>query len=328
MKNILFFLLILMGAVIISTSAVSHFNKFISGENFSFALIDDTKPYLTKEFKMDPSGKLKVKTSGGSINVLGQNGNTIKVEMYVRKANGGFFGKSSDSDISKALENYDINISKEGNTVSAIAESKGWNWSSKNNMSISFTVYVPFEISSDLNTSGGSINLNDLRGDQKVHTSGGSINCKAVDGDVKAHTSGGSINVENYQGELDATTSGGSIKLKNANGKLKVHTSGGGISLNEVSGSIDAGTSGGSINADIKRLEASLSLKTSGGSINATVPAGQGVDLDLKGSRVNTQLVNFNGKTERDKIVGSMNGGGIPVKLSTSGGHVNLNFRN
>ncbi|CAN5169552.1 hypothetical protein BH23BAC1_BH23BAC1_23000 [soil metagenome] len=327
MKNILFFFIILMGAIIISNTAASHFNKFISGEAF-YALMDETKPYLIKEFNMGTSGKLKVKTSGGSINVVGQNGNTIKVEMYVRKANGGFFGKSSDSDIAKALESYDINISKDGNTVSAIAESKGWSWSSKNNMSISFTVYVPFEISSDLNTSGGSINLTDLRGDQKVHTSGGSINCKEVDGDLKAHTSGGSINVENYQGVLDATTSGGSIKLKNANGKLKVHTSGGGISLNEVSGSIDAGTSGGSINADIKKLEASLSLKTSGGSINATVPAGQGVDLDLKGSRVNTQLMNFNGKTERDKIVGSMNGGGIPVKLSTSGGHVNLNFRN
>lgn len=286
---------------------------------------DENKPYLIKEFTLNQVGNLKVKTSGGNIHVLGTGGNTVKVEMYVRPSNG---NNKSSSRIEKALNNYNINISKENNSVSVLVESKGWSWSSKNNLSISFTVYVPYEISSDLNTTGGSIHISDIKGFQKVYTTGGSITCKAVDGNIKANTSGGSIHVENYDGELDASTSGGSIKLKNANGNLKIHTSGGGISLHDVSGSINAETSGGGITATIKKLENALTLITTGGSINATVPSGQGVDLDLKGNKVYTELVNFNGKTERDKIVGSMNGGGIPIKLSTTGGNVNLNFRN
>lgn len=288
---------------------------------------EEVKPYIIKEFQLADPGNLKVKTFGGSIHISGYTGSLVKVQMYVRMISNGW-KKPSGSEIGKALDNYDITIAKEGNQIYAIAEPKNKGRSSRNNMSISFTIYVPHEISCDLETSGGSININDLKGNQKVVTSGGSIHCKTIDGNVKAYTSGGSIHIENYDGELDASTSGGAIMLKNANGILKIHTSEGGISLNNASGTIEAVTSGGSISANMVRLDQGLILKTSGGNIYAIVPSAQGVDLDLSGSRVSTQLENFSGKSKRDKIVGSMNGGGVPITLSTEGGSVNLEFKN
>ncbi|MDQ3535759.1 MAG: DUF4097 domain-containing protein, partial [Bacteroidota bacterium] len=245
-------IIFLVFALISFTPGFKSYSNYIYSKasiaSFQESPIGEEKPYLTKEFTLDKVGNLKIKTSGGSIHVFGKGGNVVTVEMYIRSLTG---GKKSASGIEKALKNYELKILKEDNTVSVIAESKGWTWKAKNNLNISFIVYVPYEISSDLYTSGGSINISDVKGFQKVYTSGGSINCKAVDGNVKASTSGGSIHIENYEGELDASTSGGSIILKNANGNLKVHTSGGGISLNDVSGDIIGTTSGGGITANI-----------------------------------------------------------------------------
>jgi len=97
--------------------------------------------------------------------------------------------------------------------------------------------------------------------------------------------------------------------------------------LKQVDGSIEASTSGGSIQASVGSLSKYLRLRTSGGSITASIPAGLGLDLNLSGNRFNTRLENFNGKAEDDKVVGSMNGGGIAVIMSTSGGSVNLEYR-
>ncbi len=286
--------------------------------------VDENDPFLIKKFKLSGAGNLIVKTSGGAITVVGQQGNDVKVEMYVKKGKGGFF--SIGSSIEKALEDYTITIEQDGNTIRAIAEAHndgGW-FTEK--PSISFKVYIPHHVSSDLKTSGGSIQVSDLDGEQKIRTSGGSIKCSAIRGNTEAKTSGGSIRIESYEGKLDATTSGGSIQVKKGSGKLRVHTSGGSISLDEVAGAIDASTSGGSIKANIVELEEYLILSTSGGSIHANIPSRKGLDLDLKGSSVITQLQNFEGRKEKDHIIGTMHGGGTVVKMKTSGGNVNLAF--
>jgi hypothetical protein len=281
-------------------------------------------PYWIREFSMNGPGNLEVQTSGGSITVEGHEGDRVRVEMHVRVG-----GRSIDSTHAKAqeaLEDYEFNISKSSNTVYAIAKSKRSGWFGNNNTSVSFRVYVPTNMSCDLDTSGGSISISGVNGTQKVHTSGGSLNIANINGDMEAKTSGGSINIEQYKGELLAKTSGGTIKLDRATGDLDVSTSGGSIKLNNVSGRVNAGTSGGSINANILELDNQLTLKTSGGSIHAVVPKGIGMDLDLKGNKVNTQLTNFDGQVEKDKIVGSINGGGVRVVMATSGGSVNLDY--
>lgn len=282
---------------------------------------------MTKEFTMDGPGNLKVQTSGGSIQVASHGSNMVRVEMHVRVGNK---RNPSEDALREALEDYEIDISKSSNTVSAIAKKNssmtGW-FDNSNNTSVSFTVYVPQSISCNLNTSGGSISLEGVSGVQDVKTSGGSLTLKKIEGEMNARTSGGSIRIEEYYGVLNAHTSGGSIKLNEAKGLLSVNTSGGSISLDRVSGSVEAKTSGGGISANLLALDKHLTLKTSGGSITATIPSGLGLDLNLKGNRVNTKLMNFNGEAEKDRIIGSMNGGGIPVVMSTSGGSVNLQYQ-
>jgi len=282
------------------------------------------KPYLTKSFPADGFKNLKVETSGGGLTVLGQNAGDARIEMYVRGNSG---DNLSDTEIKERLEKYyQVSIDKDATTLTAIAkriDNGNWNW--RNHLSISFKVFVPTAMNSDLRTSGGSINFSNLNGDQKAVTSGGSINLENLKGNAVVRTSGGSIEVGNITGTLDAVTSGGSIRATGNLGNSKLKTSGGSIRLSSVSGSLEAHTSGGGIHADIASLGERLSLSTSGGSIEVKMPMNQGMDLDLKGNKVQVAMNNFNGVVEDDHIQGKLNGGGIPVSMRTSGGRVRIN---
>ncbi len=275
--------------------------------------------YSVSSFSVDDGVTLDVRTSGGFIYVMGRDVDEVTVEMYVRKR-GRYITEPTD------LDEWEIDISKEGNTVTAHAKresSRRWN---RNTLSVAFVVYAPVESTSKLRTSGGSLRLANLRGDQSARTSGGSINAEGVRGNMELRTSGGSITVVDVQGEVSLNTSGGRIRVDNIAGDLKARTSGGSISLNGVEGNVSASTSGGSINAEILSPKDHIELRTSGGSITVTVPQNMGYDLDLNGNRVSADLVNFSGEYERNEIEGRMNGGGTLLKARTSGGSVRLRY--
>lgn len=281
-------------------------------------------PYRVESFTLSGEGTLDVQTSGGHITVTGSSSNTVEVEMYVRKN-----GKNLTPDDTN-LEDWDIDISQSGQSIRAIAERKGsgWNWfGGQNKPSVSFVVYTPKNINSDLNTSGGHIKVGGLSGEQQIKTSGGHLELSTLTGTVNARTSGGHITVSDVQADLKARTSGGHIEAENSEGNLTFKTSGGHISLNNVAGTVEAHTSGGSIEADLITIGEFVDLKTSGGNVNITVPTDIGLNLDLKGSFVSSNLQNFSGKAERNEIEGQINGGGPSISARTSGGTVSLAFR-
>lgn len=283
-------------------------------------------PYLSKTFTLSGAGKIETRTSGASVSIEGTEGNQVVVDMYVKRN-----GKSVDpydSDIKSRLENYQIDIEKSGNIVSvSVSTKKNLNWSNGNNLNLSFEIKVPYEMSSDLNTSGGSIAISGLEGDQSIKSSGGSIKITGLSGSVVAKSSGGSLSITEYSGLLDLNTSGGSVKVSGMDGELTINSSGGSVSMDNVSGKVYAQTSGGGIKADINNIAGELTLKSSGGSISAIIPKDLPMDLDLKGGNVNTKLTNFEGEMKRDKIVGKSNGGGVLISMASSGGSIKLDYK-
>lgn len=276
--------------------------------------------YQTETFGVKDGVNVEVKTAGGSIVVNGTRSDEVKVEMIVKRR-----GRTIDPGEAD-LKDWDITIEKRGNTVYAIAERDGRiNWGN-NNYSISFVVSTPRDARADVKTSGGSIEIANLMGDQSANTSGGSITATEIGGDIDLRTSGGSITIEAIEGSVVANTSGGRIRANHINGGIIAKTSGGSITLNEVSGNVEAKTSGGSIDAEIVSPQDYIDLRTSGGSITVTVPKNNGYDLDLDGNRVRADLVNFKGDMEKDTMRGTMNGGGTKVSARTSGGSVSLRY--
>ncbi|MGV3502222.1 MAG: DUF4097 family beta strand repeat-containing protein [Adhaeribacter sp.] len=309
MKKLLFALLVLAALVSTTLLAMAQSGK---------------APYQVKEFPVQGPANLITETSGGSITVTGGSGKVVKVRMFVKPANG---SQKDQQPSAEALENYRFDIRQQGNTIYAVAERKSKTWDKKTALQVSFEIETPRQTTTRLRTSGGSITLAHLAGSQQAHTSGGGLRFTDIQGPVEARTSGGGIQLQQYKGDLEAATSGGSIQLSEARGKLRVKTSGGSIRLQQVSGDIEAQTSGGSIHAQVQELGKYLTLETSGGSVEATIPRGKGLDLDLSGNRVKTSVQNFTGEAKDNKVKGRMNGGGILVKMSTSGGHTELNFR-
>ena len=330
-----------------------------------FALLSQAQtkeePYQTKSLSGDAIKNVKVETSGGSISVTGVSNAEAKIEVYIRGNN----GKDKDltkEEIQKRLnESYDLSISVSNNKLTAIAKQKQRNMDWKKGLSISFKIYSPQAVSTDLQTSGGSIALKNITGSQDFSTSGGSLKIENVGGQIIGRTSGGSIDVENAKDKIDLSTSGGSIHASNCSGNLKLSTSGGSLKLSELKGEIKASTSGGSVtgnliqgelsahtsggNVKLEDLSCSLETSTSGGNINVSlkelgkyvtitnsggnislqIPNNKGVDLKLRGDKIKTTtLTNFSGSVEDDEIDGKLNGGGIPITVKAGSGRIDL----
>ncbi|TLV01038.1 DUF4097 family beta strand repeat-containing protein [Dyadobacter luticola] len=335
-------------------------NLFVAAAN---AQSGNNQPYVTKNFTSSSLKELSVETSGGSISVTGGQASGFKVEMYVRPNNN--WNNKQDltkEEIEDRLEDYDILIGTEGSRVVATAKRKAnIQWDNKKSVSIGFKVFTPRNVATYLKTSGGSIHIASLTGEQNFSTSGGSLKILDLNGAVHGKTSGGSIEVSQCSNEIELQTSGGSIKaselkgkielktsggsidLQSINGEVYAHTSGGSIKGDNIDGALDAGTSGGSvrlanvsgslkantsagsIEVELAKLGKFVELHSSAGSVRVTMPLDKGVDLDLKGNRVSIPLKNFDGEAEKDRVRGKMNGGGIPVTLSASAGSVYVN---
>ena len=179
-------------------------------------------------------------------------------------------------------------------------------------------------------TSGGNIELTSCGSPVDLKTSGGNVEVVDVAGDVKAQTSGGNLRFGAIEGSIWGKTSGGSIKVASCSGGADVHTSGGNIILQNVGGSVNARTSGGSIHAAMtKQPQNECSLRTSGGGITLTLTPDIAVDVEAKtsGGHVSTDFVVASvvqGKVPKNRLEGSINGGGPLLKLRTSGGNIRL----
>lgn len=353
MKNLL-----LVGFLVIAgLLAFTDIDSFNNGSGN----IDDSKLYMTKKFPVSSIKDVDINTSGGGITVMGGATSEAKVEVYI---NGNGRGSLSDSEIEERLEKYNLTVRMDGGTLICEAERKNksgsWNW--KNSLNISFKVYVPTKVATNLNTSGGGIKMANLNGDLKFRTSGGGLkledlrgeingstsgggikmlNCDDLvkvrtsgggiiatdcDGELDMSTSGGGIKLTNLTGDVEATTSGGGITVDGFSGELNTSTSGGGIRMDGMNGDVKASTSGGSISASFDRPGEYISLSTSAGNISIDVPNGKGYDLDLSGNKVRmASSSNFNGTKKDDRVQGSLNGGGTTIRARANSGSVSLN---
>lgn len=319
--------------------------------------------YFTKSLAGEAISSVLVTTSAGGISVSGQSGQQARVEVYIKGNNGRDLSKE---EIKKRLEeDYDMDITVTGHELTAVVKNKHnfSNW--HRSMSISFKIFVPRQVSTNLKTSGGGIHLDNLTGEENFTTSGGGLEIDRLNGTVRGRTSGGGIDVSNSGDDIDLTTSGGGIVAKNCNGKIRLVTSGGGLRLENLKGNINAHTSGGGVEGynidgelvtgtsgggiDLKGLSCSLDANTSAGSLSAEfkqvgkyarlsasagnidllLPLKQGLDLNLRGESINQHprsISNFSGQWEKNRVNGSVNGGGASVTASASSGNVDVRF--
>ena len=333
---------------------------------FALLLNAQTKdePYQARSLANDAIKNIEVETSGGSISVTGVSSSEARVEVYIH-GNNGRDNTLSKEEIQKRLdEYYSLTLSVSNNKLTAIAKQKQRKMDWKKGLSISFRIYSPQAVSTDLKTSGGSIALKNITGSQDFSTSGGSLKIDNVGGQITGRTSGGSIDVDNAKDEIDLSTSGGSIHASNCSGNLKLTTSGGSLKLSDLKGQVKASTSGGSVTGNtiqgelsahtsggnirledlscsletstsgghievaLKELGKYVNITNSGGNISLQIPSNKGINLKLRGDKIKTStLTNFSGSVEDDEIDGKLNGGGIPITVRAGSGRIDMTMK-
>ena len=298
------------------------------------------KPYVLKKFDSNKVKNLKIATSGGGLSVIGTDESEAKLEVYIRANN--WSDELDKKEIEERLQNYELVTLQDGNTIIASFKSKD-DVITKKRLSVSFKAYVPKNISVNVITNGGSINVVGITGDASGRTLGGSIDISKCNNKMYFKTSGGSINASSCSGNIDLETSGGSITLDTLSGNIKAITSGGSIgatelhgesllmtedgsiSLSKIYGSLEASTGLGSIDAEILELGKSLTLNASKGNMTIKLPLNNGINLDCSALKIiPNSLTNFIGQFDNSQVKGKLNGGGIPIKLEAKTGVLTL----
>ncbi|HEY4154060.1 MAG TPA: hypothetical protein VGM24_01485, partial [Puia sp.] len=206
--------------------------------------------YLNKPLSGDAIQQVEANTSGGGIQVSGVQPSEARIEVYISGNEGRFSGLSKE-EIQKRLDaDYDFSVTVSNHKLTANARTKKGFRDWRKSLNISFSIYVPNEVSTELATSGGGISLQNLSGTQDFRTSGGGLHVKEVSGHITGRTSGGGIHVSDSKDDIDLETSGGGIEAVHCSGKIHLNTSGGSLHLTDLDGTITATTSGGGVDAD------------------------------------------------------------------------------
>jgi len=301
------------------------------------------QPTITKTFDISEPGTLNASSSSGGIVVQAHDEPKVVIQAFVRKH--GQLLAPSDDELDELLEDYELDFTKSGSVITAKVKSKSrmqfWN-----RLSISLTILVPEKMSCHVSSSGGGlkidgvegthtfassgggVQLENVKGTAEVSSSGGGVKAINLSGDVRLSSSGGGVTVDGAHGSVYARSSGGGVHLNGIHGDADASSSGGGVTVSGEAGSVKAKSSGGSVKVNIRKLTKELYLESSGGGVDAVIHGGDqlGLDLDLRSDRVNIELSNFSGSSEKNRVKGSMNGGGISVYMHASGGNVNVRY--
>jgi DUF4097 and DUF4098 domain-containing protein YvlB len=289
---------------------------------------------IEREFDLGPGGRFVLDTDSGSVRLSGTSGSTARVVITSRRDD---FESRFDVEFEQRDGELEVHVEKKDKN------SSGWSWKSNG---LRFEVWVPSDTEVDIDTAGGSIDLESIGRNARLDTSGGSITAHDVDGDVLADTSGGSIDVRDVSGDVDADTSGGSIDIAKVGGHLKADTSGGSIRVSDVAGDIGADTSGGSIRIEGAGGEVTADtsgggvqvvftpgnasggrISSSGGTVTVTLDPSVSLSLDAaaSGGSVDSDVpVTVQGKISRSSLKGEIGGGGAELKIRASGGGIKL----
>ncbi len=304
---------------------------------------DGKTPTLTKIFELNEPGTLNSKSSGGGIIVKTHNKNEVEVQVFMRK--NGHVLSPSDRAVDDILEDFDLEIEKNGSVIYANATRKS-KFRILKNVGIYFTIIVPHEMSCNVSSSGGGLKISGVEGTHNFKSSGGSVYLENTSGTTKANSSGGKVQATNHKGDIDLSSSGGGVYLDEAQGSVYAHSSGGPVRLENIHGEVEAGSSGGgvsvsgecpyvkakssggSVRVNVSNLRKGLYLQSSGGGVDAIIQDGDklGLDLDLSSSNVKIDLQNFSGEAKKNRVKGRMNGGGIDVYMHASGGSINVRY--
>lgn len=163
------------------------------------------------------------------------------------------------------------------------------------------------------------------------------VHCESVNGKLSivglraklmARSTNGAVSVEDVVGDVAIQTANAKVTCSDTCGRLMARSSNSKIELTDHRGSIDASTSNGLIRASVEELgSGGVMLATSNGRVVLELPESADAEVDV---RVDNGLIRNElplageTRTATGRLRGTLNAGGVPIRLRTSNGSVSL----
>lgn len=287
------------------------------------------------------NGPVDLDITSGSGNIIVRVGSSSQVQVTGRiKATTWFGGDGAEDKVKRIEANPPIQQSGNIIRVGHIDDPE-----LRRNISISYEVSVPPQTqlrshtgsgnqtvegvrnSVDAGSGSGSLRISDIGNSVRADAGSGSIEIERVQGNVRAKTGSGTIRASKIAGGFEADAGSGSIKLEQtAPGAVRVETGSGSLDLYGLQGSLEAKTGSGSIRAQ-GAPTGTWSLSTGSGGVHLETASNTSFDLQARtgsGSISTGPSLNFQGSTGRREVSGKVRGGGVPVRVQTGSGGIDV----
>ena len=296
-----------------TTGSVLIKNDLVSGD-----------PYKTERFYVDSAMELSIFTLSGDVEVYENPAiDYIQIDLYVDRGFS-FWGGGAN------LDNYRIIFQKTRRQIIASVEpkrneSKVWEGE---NVSFSYIVQTPVDISSRIRNTRGDIYARNLKGDHLMQATVGNLYVENIEGEINAYSASGNINAERVRGNLNAKTTNGKIIVLDSDGEMRLRSVTGHIEANGGRGTFIAATTTGNVEADLLSVGEGSYVETVTGNIDMILPGQLNYSLEASGSTVDiSDLLNsgdFEGNVQKQVANVVFGSGSIPVQLSSVTGKVTV----
>ena len=272
----------------------------------------------TREFQVAAGGKLTLHLeSGGSVKISGTGGSSVVVSYRL--------------DCAPACA---IDFAPSGNDVTVTSRFE--HSERRQNADVGLEIRVPSRFDVALDSMGGALEIDGVKGTFSGETKGGAITLHDVDGDATLKTMGGAIRVTDSTLDGSVRTMGGAVTIENVVGDVKGSSMGGDVRYKNVrrkDGNV-ASPSRGDGSASTELTPDTVQISTMGGAIRTEdAPEGadvmtMGGDIEIKNARRFVRAKTMGGDIAIDSVDGWVRattmGGNIDVTVTGAGGDVTL----
>lgn len=270
----------------------------------------DTEKTIEREFEMKAGGRLELDIgTGGEITVSGWDKDLIRVVIRVEGRDANRF----EIDFDEGSKRLEIETEYSGRR-SKLCD-------------VTMEIMVPSECDVILESTGGSVAIDNVTGEFKGKTLGGDIELAMLKGEVRLTTYGGDIKVEKSKLDGRVKTMGGDITITDVEGNIKGSSMGGEVTYDNVSSDekgkgedVSITTMGGDIDVDYSGKN--VKAKTFGGDVD--VGRGEEVHVLTLGGDVDVKEAPKGAKVKTMGGDITIHSAGIFTKASTMGGDIQI----
>jgi hypothetical protein len=300
-------------AVLIAALTLTATAAFAAEGNFERTLAVSAAPSLS------------VATGSGYVHVYSGSDSQVHIigRVHVRPGLFGVLGGDADARLRKILA--DPPIKQFGNTITIGADRSDSSFF--NNVSIDYEITTPSGTTLKAETGSGDLEIGGIEGTVTAETGSGEMKVDNIGANARLETGSGSIHAINVHGAATLQTGSGNLHLDlSGAGDVKAQTGSGSIRIGGVSGGLHAEAGSGNIEVagnptDEWRLESgsgSVAISVGGTakfSLNAETGSGS-VHVD--------QPLLSQGTLDRQHVVGTVNGGGPTIRVTTGSGNIEI----